>query len=151
MSGQVYTKGDSTIVIKNFKFPQPGPDAFFWVGGSSEFPYPSPSAAPGYPILFPNPTGKTVSYDDPNIPSIPAWDGVEDIELELPSGLTVDKISWLSVWCRTFTHNFGHVLFNNPAGNQQENIPTKWNGQTPSLYYSFKQIGVGNIEVNRIS
>lgn len=33
----------------------------------------------------------------------------EDIELKLPDDLTVYDIEWLSVWCITYKHNFGHV------------------------------------------
>lgn len=34
----------------------------------------------------------------------------EDIEIQLPGNLTVYDISWLSVWCVEYRHNFGHVL-----------------------------------------
>lgn len=33
----------------------------------------------------------------------------EDIEIQLPGGLTVYDIDWLAVWCVEYRHNFGHV------------------------------------------
>lgn len=33
----------------------------------------------------------------------------EDIEIQLPTNLTVYDIDWLAVWCVEYRHNFGHV------------------------------------------
>ncbi len=37
-------------------------------------------------------------------------DGVE-ITLTLPSGYKASELKWLSVWCRQFSVDFGHVVF----------------------------------------
>jgi len=56
--------------------------------------------------------GKEYSYSDRNIPLIKrSFDGSEDLVLELPEGTTVDQLKWISVWCRDFDINFGHVTF----------------------------------------
>ncbi len=46
-----------------------------------------------------------------NIGSLDVLNGYEgeDIELKLPDDLTVYDIEWLSVWCITYKHDFGHV------------------------------------------
>ena len=41
------------------------------------------------------------------------YDGV-DIELVLPDNLTLYDIDYLSIWCVTYRHDFGHVLIPPP-------------------------------------
>jgi len=38
------------------------------------------------------------------------FDGKKDVVLHLPPGTTVDQLKWISVWCRQFNINFGHVM-----------------------------------------
>lgn len=53
--------------------------------------------------------GKRYSYND-DIPLIKrSFDGSEDITLKMPPGADVKDIKWISVWCRDFNVNFGHV------------------------------------------
>ena len=50
-----------------------------------------------------------IKYKDPNIKPLPAFNGTEDIILKLPDHVAVSKLNWLSIWCRKFAVNFGHV------------------------------------------
>ena len=52
-----------------------------------------------------------VQYKDPSILPLPAFSGTEEILLKLPDTVTVADLRWLSVWCRAFSLDFGHVKF----------------------------------------
>jgi len=95
-----------TILIKGFTYDGEGPDTFFLAGTSGR---PSSNGE----VVLPWPAnGKSYSYQDRNIPLIKrSFDGSEDVVLSLPDGYTVDQLKWVSVWCRDFDVDFGHVTF----------------------------------------
>lgn len=82
-----------TFYIPNLHYDGAGPDAYFWVGNGSE----------------PNVLGKKVPNEMGSLEPLRGYQG-EDIEIQLPDGLTVYDIDWLSVWCVKYKHNFGHVF-----------------------------------------
>ena len=104
-----------------------GPDAFFLAGGwlLSDFDVrnstglsgskPSDLLKPADLVVlpFPPPTANfpLVQYKDPSILPLPAFSGTDEIILKLPDTVAVPNLRWLSVWCRAFSLDFGHVKF----------------------------------------
>merc|ERR1711971_146492 len=64
-------------------------------------------------VVLPYPyEGEHFSYSDKNIPLLlRPFDGSEDVVLTLPPGYSTTDLKWLSVWCRDYQINFGHVTF----------------------------------------
>eukprot|EP00090_Calanus_glacialis_P036161 TRINITY_DN6168_c0_g1_i1.p1 TRINITY_DN6168_c0_g1~~TRINITY_DN6168_c0_g1_i1.p1 ORF type:complete len:216 (-),score=41.82 TRINITY_DN6168_c0_g1_i1:55-702(-) len=106
IGGEAYALDSQTILIKGFTYDGEGPDAFFLAGTTGK-----PSRANG-DVVLPYPfEGKHFTYSDRNIPLLlRSFDG-EEIVLTLPPGKTVDQLRWISVWCRDYQINFGHVTF----------------------------------------
>ncbi|XP_015597232.1 protein Skeletor, isoforms B/C isoform X2 [Cephus cinctus] len=96
IKGTVYAVDENTIFIKGFCYDGTGPDAYFWVGSTTQ----------------PTPDGFIVPYPDNGTTQQPAvlrdYDH-KDIILKLPLGKRIRDIKWLSIWCRRFTVNFGDV------------------------------------------
>ncbi|XP_011874994.1 PREDICTED: protein Skeletor, isoforms B/C [Vollenhovia emeryi] len=97
IKGKVYAVDDATIFIKGFSYDGTGPDAYFWVGNTSQ---PNPE---GYIVPYP----ETDKGSDPRV--LEAYN-YTDIILRLPGGKRIRDIKWLSVWCRRFTVDFGDVF-----------------------------------------
>ncbi|KAL0134538.1 hypothetical protein PUN28_001371 [Cardiocondyla obscurior] len=97
IKGKVYAVDDATIFIKGFCYDGTGPDAYFWVGNTSQ---PNPD---GYIVPYP----ETDKDSDPRV--LEAYN-YTDIILRLPGGKRIRDIKWLSVWCRRFTVDFGDVF-----------------------------------------
>merc|ERR1711971_12455 len=111
IGGSAYALDRNTILIKGFTYDGEGPDAFFWAGNS---PKPNIGATRKRYInaVLPYPfKGKHHSYNDRNIEILPFYDGTQDIILKVPDQYSVEDFKWLSVWCRDFKINFGHVTF----------------------------------------
>ena len=108
IGGEAFALDSQTILIKGFTYDGEGPDAFFLAGTSGK-----PSKASGN-VVLPYPyTGEHFSYSDRDIPLLLRPFGGEDVVLTLPPGRTVDELRWISVWCRDYQINFGHVTFPN--------------------------------------
>ena len=124
IAGEVFATDTDSVVLKGFTYDGEGPDTFFLAGTSKR-----PSAAGSLVLPWPA-DGKEYSYTDRDIPLIKrSFDGSEDVVLQLPAGVTVDQLKWdsyfiifiiihyyyyfrwISVWCRDFDINFGHVTF----------------------------------------
>ncbi|CAL1688330.1 unnamed protein product [Lasius platythorax] len=97
IKGIVYAVDDATMFIKGFSYDGTGPDAYFWVGNTSQ---PNPD---GYIVPYPESDSST----DPRV--LEAYNHA-DIILRLPGGKRIRDIKWLSVWCRRFTVDFGDVI-----------------------------------------
>ena len=76
-----------------------GPDAFFYVGKMGT----SVSSANSIGILIPYPASQAEKALETHNSS--------KIKLMLTGDLKTNQIGWLSVWCRKFKINFGHVNF----------------------------------------
>merc|ERR1711892_76270 len=116
VSGLVYTVGSDKILIEDFSYDGRGPDAFFWVGTEGT---PGPKGT-----VLPHPfVGKFYDYRDLKVPVLKSSSS-EDIVLTLPPSLRSEDIKWISVWCRKFAVDFGHVVV---RGNQlaEEDDPSK--------------------------
>ena len=150
VQGDLYLKDAQTLVIRNFVYDGEGPDAFFVVGKrpmrrnrvvirdrrdaipipyESQYPYPPYSA---YSRQATSNQGgsylnQRLRYDDPDIPVLGRFEG-QDIELNMPEGVDAEKIRWISLYCRQFNMDFGHVMIDdNPWGRPR----TSW-----TIHYS---------------
>jgi hypothetical protein len=113
-NGTVYMLSDSTLLIKNLVYDGEGPDAFFLAGTEGARPSDSqPSSLVVLPHAAPRAAAR-LAYSDPAIPALPAFTGGQELVLRLPEGVTVSSLRWLSLWCRDFGVNFGHVTFPRP-------------------------------------
>ena len=110
VSGKVYlTPKQDKILIEDFTYDGRGPDAFFWVGSEG-----APGARSS--VVLPHPfKGKFYDYRDPEVPRLSA-SYQEDIVLSLPPQLSAYNIKWISVWCRKFSVDFGHVIIEEDNG-----------------------------------
>lgn len=95
-SGNVTIVNSKTFDIPDLFYDGWAPDAFFWVGDRST---PDDKG-----IIIPNEKG--------NKDILTAYNG-ESIRLQLPNGLTVYDIRYLSIWCREYAIDFGNVLIPN--------------------------------------
>ena len=110
VSGKVYlTPKQDKILIEDFTYDGRGPDAFFWVGSEG-----SPGARSS--VVLPHPfTGQFYDRRDPEVPRLPA-SYQEDLVLSLPPHLSATDIKWISVWCRKWSVDFGHVIVEEDNG-----------------------------------
>ena len=128
-------RDEKTLVIRNFVYDGEGPDAFFVVGKRPQvraltrsrrptpivirdrrdaIPLPYEDTYSAYSRQAPN--QRRLRYDDPDIPVLGRYDG-QDIELSLPQGVEANNIRWISLYCRQFNMDFGHVkIDDNPWG-----------------------------------
>ncbi|XP_045780511.1 protein Skeletor, isoforms B/C isoform X2 [Maniola jurtina] len=117
--GTVYAVDESTVFVRGFAYDGTAPDAFFWVGDTSQ---PSPEGT-----LVPYPEDYT-SRDPPVLTA----HSNSDILLRLPGGKRLRDIRWISVWCRRFTVNFGDVF-----------IPPGLDPPRPRVLPEFKRLAHG--------
>ncbi|XP_029042533.1 protein Skeletor, isoforms B/C isoform X1 [Osmia bicornis bicornis] len=109
-----------TFYIPNLHYDGAAPNAYFWVGNGSE----------------PNTFGVKVPSEIKSLAPLRSYQG-EDIEIVLPTNLTVYDIDWLAVWCVDYKQNFGHVLIPKdlyvpPALGQTKITPPWWYDPTSS-------------------
>ncbi|CAG7815899.1 unnamed protein product [Allacma fusca] len=102
VGGKVYAVDEDTLFIKGFTYDGLGPDAYFWMGKTSQ---PAPMG-----VIVPYPVEYSGEKRDP--PVLKNYDS-QDILLHLPDGFKIKDFKWLSVWCRRFTVNFGDVYIPN--------------------------------------
>ncbi|XP_067928629.1 protein Skeletor, isoforms B/C-like [Watersipora subatra] len=97
-SQEVTVIDDRTIFIRSFRYDGQGPDAYFYVGVTDAVKL---QQAP-YGII-PDENGvsdkKATQYSD------------RDIMLTLPSTISAIELKWLSMFCISYSHNFGEVTF----------------------------------------
>ena len=64
------------------------------------------------------------------------------IELKLPSNMKTQDIGWLSVWCRKFSVNFGHVEFPNLSSQQALDVNPEPENGAPRALFSKAIVGI---------
>ncbi|XP_077992576.1 protein Skeletor, isoforms B/C-like [Glandiceps talaboti] len=92
VSGTVYAVDDRRLRILDFNYDGAAPDAFFWIGSTSD---PDMSGT-----IIPDEKGRSSKLD--------AYSNI-DLTLTLPGDTKITDFKWISVWCRQFTANFGQV------------------------------------------
>jgi len=116
IGGTAYELDSKNILIKGFTYDGEGPDAFFWAGTTEK---PNRRGTNKKNAVLPYPfTGQHFDYYSRSIPILGRFNGTKDILLTLPEDIEgstenihVQDIRWLSVWCRDYKVNFGHVTF----------------------------------------
>ena len=83
------------VVRKYFSYTGEAPDAFFYVGTGGR---PESAGSDGLRIQYP------AGSDSP----LASYSG-QDVEFSLPAGVEGEEVTWVSVWCRAYTINFGHA------------------------------------------
>ena len=78
-----------------FSYTGEAPDAFFYVGTGGR---PESAGSSGVRIQYP------AGSDSPL-----ARYSSQDVEFSLPAGVEGKAVTWVSVWCRAYTINFGHA------------------------------------------
>ncbi|XP_030841370.1 protein Skeletor, isoforms B/C [Strongylocentrotus purpuratus] len=94
VQGTVYAEDDRTLRIIGFSYDGTAPDAFLYGGETG-----SPSG-----------DGFIIPKEDGTEEKLGSYSNV-DITVTLPSSKTVSNLAWISVWCRQFGVDFGHVSF----------------------------------------
>jgi len=101
VSGDIHsTDNEMVLEIKNFKYDGKGPDVYFYVGKK------------GTEIKNANIDGIRLPYPENSDQKLGKFNG-ETIKINLPKEIKFDEIGWLSVWCRKFGVDFGHLIFEN--------------------------------------
>ncbi|XP_018007875.2 uncharacterized protein LOC108665610 [Hyalella azteca] len=99
VKGEVFAVDSRTIHVKGFSYDGAAPDAFFYGGFSGR---PSDEG-----FIIPDENGSTQPLKRYRN---------KDVTLTLPEGITLKDVKWISVWCRAFAIDFGHVVV--PSGLQ---------------------------------
>lgn len=92
-SGRVTLLDSRRIRIEGFRYDGGANNAYFWVGQGAR----------------PNRNGVQIPDEKGSYDVLRGYDK-EDITLTLPAGMTFNDIDYLSVWCKRYVTNFGHVV-----------------------------------------
>ncbi|XP_050698739.1 protein Skeletor, isoforms B/C-like [Eriocheir sinensis] len=98
VTGHVYALDNITIYIEGFTYDGEAPDAFFFAGNNS----PRPTSR-GF--IIPDEQGRTQvlgPYQNRNI--------VLKFPVTKKGQRSLNDVKWVSVWCRKFAIDFGHIL-----------------------------------------
>lgn len=102
VEGKVYAISCSELVIENFYYDGTGPQVFAYIGNN---PANGPSgSSEGVDALV---TDKSATFK--RFPSRRYQN--ETLHITLPSSYHMNEINWLSIWCKAFNANFGHIRF----------------------------------------
>ncbi|KAG1701742.1 Protein Skeletor, isoforms B/C [Nymphon striatum] len=93
IAGDIYALDNKRLFIKGFSYDGTGPDAFFWGGTTTE----------------PDGNGIIIRDERNSLDVLQPYRN-RDITITLPEGLTVSNLKWISVWCRKFGVDFGHLI-----------------------------------------
>jgi len=98
VSGTVYVIDEHHLRIRDLVYDGTAPAAFFWIGLKGK--------ANDIPdvtgLAIPDEKGRSIrlqNYTD------------ADVVLTLKKGIKVSDLKWLSIWCKIFELDFGHILF----------------------------------------
>jgi len=112
LSGELWALDEETLEFRKFVYDGEGPDAFFILGTQTASPDPNLNDA--IPLPYYNyeavPIQQRFYINDPSIPVLPQFRN-QTIKLNLPPGLKVSDLQWLSLYCRDFDIDFGNVKF----------------------------------------
>ena len=107
VGGDVFVLDSHSLIIRNFTYDGTAPDAFFIAGRSGDPESSLPEAVLSFPF-----TGQHHDFSDRSIQRLESFDGLQDVVLSLPPHLPVTELQWISVWCRQYGIDFGHVIIN---------------------------------------
>jgi len=121
--GVLHALDSSTLLVTNLTYDGRGPDAFLLAGTEGEAPSEQGALVVLLVALVAQGTYAPLEYTDPSIPALPAISPEDATVFRLPAGVTVAQLRWVSVWCRAFAFDFGHVVLPGPAAGDGEVLP----------------------------
>ncbi|RWS24858.1 Protein Skeletor:-like isoforms D/E [Leptotrombidium deliense] len=92
VTGKVYAISDDMLYIEGFSYDGSAPDAFFWAGTT---PQPSTNG-----FIIPDSLGRQIRLQAYNN---------QNLILKMPGGRKIKDVKWISIWCRLYTVDFGHI------------------------------------------
>jgi len=125
VEGEIYSKGATKLLIKDFKYTGLGPAGSFWVGTKGN---------------QPSSNGFLLQAKDQKYSTLGAYDGTQqDIELSLPPYIQVSDLKWISIWCKEFSKSFGDVIIGNDLvtseSEQDDSEESNYVGDFATRYY----------------
>ncbi|XP_045115427.1 protein Skeletor, isoforms B/C-like isoform X1 [Portunus trituberculatus] len=93
VQGEVYAVDSRTIHIRGFSYDGTAPDAFFYAGSTQT----------------PSNDGFIIPDENGGVQPLGLYRN-KDVTLTLPEGKTLKDIKWISIWCRAYSIDFGHVM-----------------------------------------
>ena len=102
--GNVYAISCNELVIENFYYDGTGPEVFAFVGKSP----------PNGPVRGSVGEYATVTFGSQTFMRFPRSRHTNTmLQIKLPDSYNINEANWLSIWCRAFSANFGHITFGN--------------------------------------
>ncbi|TMS36517.1 hypothetical protein L596_003664 [Steinernema carpocapsae] len=95
VKGKVYIVNETAIQIVNFTYNGKAPDLYFWLDKSET----------------PTKDGLKIPSFESGITPLEKYDNVERVVLVLPGLRKISSFKSLSLYCYTYDHNFGSVVF----------------------------------------
>jgi len=115
VQGEVYyINNSSQLYIKDFTFDGQGLGVYFYValeGSTRPF-----SRKNSVVVNWPNPASTV------RTPVKKAFDS-QDIVINLPAGISADKVVWVTLWCEEFGISFGDLVFNSKKAKENACAP----------------------------
>lgn len=113
VAGEVWALDDDSLEIRNFYYDGAAPGGIIIIGLQSAQSQPNIDDAIALPYYGPgakrvDPSHGCVEHN--RVPVVPEFRG-ETVKLNLPAGVKVADVQWLSVYCRIMKVDFGHVDF----------------------------------------
>lgn len=95
VNGAVYAIDERTIRIRNLNYDGQAPDAYFWVGTTSN----------------PNENGTPIPDENGSTSPLKGYRNA-NVVLHMPAGMTVRDIKHVAIWCKKFKENMGFARVN---------------------------------------
>ena len=118
VSGILFALNETVLFIKDFNF-DGQEKAVFLAGKSGSLPS---DRVKSEIYILPYPfEGRFYEYDAENVPHLGRYSN-DDLVLNLPDGVEVRQLKWLSVWSKQIRVNFGEVIWpkNQDAGEDMQ-------------------------------
>ncbi|KAA0195330.1 hypothetical protein HAZT_HAZT002924 [Hyalella azteca] len=112
VKGEVFAVDSRTIHVKGFSYDGAAPGLFL---GTKLI---RAKGSPCIELIDPNLVGRVITIEEGsrvNTQPLKRYRN-KDVTLTLPEGITLKDVKWISVWCRAFAIDFGHVVV--PSGLQ---------------------------------
>lgn len=90
VNGKVYAVDERTIRIRDLNYDGQAPDAYFWVGTTTQ----------------PDANGSAIPDEKGSTSPLKGYRNANVI-LNLPNGMTVRDIKYVAIWCKKFKENMG--------------------------------------------
>ncbi|RWS23194.1 Protein Skeletor:-like isoforms D/E, partial [Leptotrombidium deliense] len=92
VAGKIYAVNDDTLYVEKFSYDGAAPAAFFWAGTTEK----------------PSVDGFVIPVSLGSQSRLQAYKN-QNLLLKMPDGRKISDVKWISIWCKKFTANFGHI------------------------------------------